>query len=201
MRTITKIFIFSDILLLSSAGLIGPIFAIFIDDHLIGGGALAAGMAMMVFLLVSGVGDLIMGRYIDKIENPKLFLIIGSLIIAIVPIAFIFITNVNQLYALEAVAGIGAALSYPIWYMMFSNNLDQKHDGYAWSIYEFCTRISMAITAFLGGWVAQNFGFKETFIIVGVLGIMGAVTLIFIKIPEKKNKRKIKRKKIRLTKY
>ena len=59
--------ILSDVLILSSFGLIGPIFAIFIMSDLEGGSIETAGLATTVFLVVKSVVQLPLSRFfIDK---------------------------------------------------------------------------------------------------------------------------------------
>ena len=58
--------ILSDILILSSFGLIATIFAVFIKDNLIGGSLITAGLATTIFLAVKSVVQLPLSWYIDN---------------------------------------------------------------------------------------------------------------------------------------
>ncbi len=193
MKKLAKLLIFSDIMMTSAAGLIAPIFAIFINNNLIGGGELAAGLASMIFLLVSGMGELAFGRIVDNVGHHKLYLFVGTAIIAVTPFLYIFITTAAELYIVEMISAIGVAISYPLWYVYFSHSMEEQKEGYTWSVYGFFTRISAAITALVGGYIAQFFGFDEAFMVVGGLGVIGALLLLVIELPKTKIKPSVHR--------
>lgn len=176
-----KLLIFSDFILLGSTGLIGPILALFIAEELVGGSALAAGMATMFYLLTRSIGGWIWAYVVDIIDHHKEFLIAGSILLASGPFLYLAITNVYQLFLVQILMGIGAAISIPIWYVYFTHNIEPEKEGYTWSMYGSWLGIGMAITAGAGGFIAQTVGFTELFVIVGVLGMVGLIPLFFIK--------------------
>ena len=81
--------IFSDILILSSFGLIGPIFAVFITNNLVGGTLVTAGLATTIFLVVKSVIQMPLSRYfIDKEKHKTHSLLVGTLMIISVPFIY-----------------------------------------------------------------------------------------------------------------
>lgn len=92
-RTI-KLLMISDIFVLTGFGLISPILAIFIKDNLIGGTIFAAGLASTLFLITKSVIQLPFSRYVDKHDDTKRWLILGTLFISIVPFIYIFSNHI-----------------------------------------------------------------------------------------------------------
>src|SRR3989344_9120613 len=91
--------ILSDVLILSSFGLLGPIFAIFITDNLEGGSIVAAGMATTVFLVVKSVVQLPLSRYfIDKEKHKTKSLLFGTFLIITVPFIYILARDVKVIF-------------------------------------------------------------------------------------------------------
>ena len=85
--------ILSDILILSSFGLISPIFAIYIQDNL-AGGLVAAGLATTIFLVVRSILQLPLSIYIDKHHHKVGLLLLGTALIVCVPFIYSFSTHV-----------------------------------------------------------------------------------------------------------
>src|SRR3989338_8638952 len=116
MKTIYKklaLLILSDVLILSSFGLIGPIFAVFITENLIGGTLVTAGLSTTIFLVVKSIVQLPLSRYfIDKEKHKTRSLLIGTFLIITVHFIYFFAKHVNTIYIAQAVYGLGAALAY-----------------------------------------------------------------------------------------
>lgn len=193
-RTI-KLLMLSDIFLLTGFGLIQPILAIFIKENLIGGTIFAAGFATALFLIAKSVVQLPFSRYVDKHDKKIKWLVIGTLLIATVPFLYIFSTNIYHIYLAQIIHGIGSAFAYPTWFSLWVDNLDKKHEGFEWSIYSTLVGIGAALAAVLGSIIAEFVGFIYTFLLVGILSLVGCFILFGL---EKKN---VKSKNISLEHY
>ena len=179
--------IISDILILSSFGLVAPIFAIFINEDLIGGSLLAAGLATTIFLATRSVFQLPLARYIDKQKHKTRLLIAGTFLIISVPFLYIFAEHIRMIYIAQAIYGLGAALAYPSWFSLFVINLDKRHKGFEYSLWSTGVGIGTALTAYLGASVAESFGFNYLFLLVGFFAFLGFLLLFFL---ERHHKRK-----------
>ena len=175
-----KLLILSDLLIIMSFGLISPILAIFIKDGLTGGNAFSAGLSTAVALLVKSLLEIPFGKIEDH-HNKKRFLIIGTFLISFVPLGYFFINNVFQLYMVQFFYGIGAAMAFPAFGALFLRYLDRGKAAYEWSIYGTVVGLGTAITAFLGGYVAQKFSFDALFLTTFIVSIIG--TFVLFKIP------------------
>lgn len=173
--------ILSDVLILSSFGLIGPIFAIFIIDSIEGGSVVAAGLSTTIFLVVKSLVQMPLSKYfIDKEKHKTHSLLLGTLLIISVPFIYFFAKNVNAIFAAQAVYGLGAAMAYPAWFSLFTAYIDKKHKGFEFSLWSTSVGIGAAIAAFLGANIAASIGFKSLFFIVGFIALLGFALLIVL---------------------
>jgi len=187
MNRTLKLLIISDVLVFGALGFVTPILSIFINDNLIGGGIFAAGVASTIFLMTHSVLQIIFAY----VFNPKdrLWMIwTGTAIIAAVPIGYIFSTKIWHLFLAEFAYGVGAAFAYPSWSSLFTSNLEKGQRGFQYSIYSSSLGIGTAITAFIGGFLAERFSFKLAFALTSLLAIIGLFILFRL---EKKVLKKI----------
>lgn len=152
--------ILSDVLILSSFGLIAPIFALFITDNLVGGSLVTAGLATTIFLATRSVVQLPLSLYIDKQHHKTRLLIFGTFLIITVPFIYLIAKSVYTIFIAQVIYGVGAAFAYPTWFTLFTSYLDKKHKGFEYSLWSTSIGIGTAISAFLGAEIANSFGFN-----------------------------------------
>jgi MFS family permease len=173
--------ILSDVLILSSFGLIGPIFAIFITGNIEGGSLVNAGLASTIFLIVKASVQLPLSKFfIDKEKHKTHSLLFGTFLIISVPFMYLTADNISSIFMAQAVYGLGAACAYPAWFSLFTTYIDKKHKGFEYAIYTTSTGIGTAIAAYLGAQVADLLGFKYLFLLVGLIAFAGFVLLIVL---------------------
>lgn len=173
----------SDILILSGFGLIGPIFAVFVTDQIQGGNLAAVGLASTVYLLIKSGFQVPLAQIIDRIRGERddfWMMIVGSLTISLTPLLYIFIKTVPQLFLVQVIYGIGGALSYPPWLVIFTHYVNKEKTGWEWSIYYTATDLSGALAAGLGGLLAEKLGFKPLFLLVSLISFLGSFWLFRI---------------------
>ena len=186
--------ILSDVLILSSFGLLAPIFALFITGSVEGGSIVSAGLATTIFLVVKSAVQLPLSKYfIDKEKHKTRSLLIGTFLIITVPFIYFFAKHVNTIFIAQAVYGLGAALAYPAWFSLFTAYIDKKHKGFEYTLWSTGVGIGSAIAAFFGAKIAEILGFKTLFFFVGVIAFLGFLLLIVLDRIEMKKKSKEKR--------
>ena len=176
--------ILSDFTLFSAFGLIAPIFAIFSATTLAGGTIFKAALGSTVFLLVKSILQIPISKAIDKNHgeiDDYWTAVIGTYIIALVPFLYFVINSIPQLYIVQVIYGIGGALAFPGWIAMYTRHLDHGHEGFEWSLYNTTISVAVAITAAIGGYLVQDYGFRSIFLLVGSLGLVGATILLLNK--------------------
>ncbi|MDP3987360.1 MAG: MFS transporter [Nanoarchaeota archaeon] len=176
-----KLLILSDILIISSFGLIAPIFAIFINDSLEGGSIVSAGLAMTIFLVVKSSAQLPLSKYlIDKEKHKTRLLLVGTALIISVPFIYVFADHVNTIFIAQAVYGLGTAFAYPCWFSLFITYVDKRHKGFEYAVYSTSVGLGTALSAFLGAKIADALGFKALFFFVGGIAFLGFLLLIIL---------------------
>ena len=180
--------ILSDVLILSSFGLIGPILAIFITENLIGGTLVTAGLATTIFLVVKSAVQLPLSKFIDKEKHKTHSLLLGTILIISVPFIYFFAKHVYVFFIAQAIYGLGAALAYPSWFSLFTTYMDKKHRGFEYTLWSTSIGIGTALAAFLGAGAAQKLGFRPLFFIVGFIAFLGFLNLIILDRIETKKK-------------
>ena len=184
-----QLLMISDIFVLTGFGLIDPILAIYIKDGLSGGTVFSAAFASTLFLLVKSLVQLPFSRNVDKMsdETRSRWLVAGTVLIALVPFIYIFSSSIAYIYLAQVLHGAGSGLAYSAWLGIWSTHLDKNRESYEWSLYSTLVGIGTAISAFVGGFVAQFIGFRLTFALVGVFAMVGCFFL-FILMREKRSK-------------
>lgn len=171
----------SDVLMLSGFGLISPIFAVFVTDQIRGASLTAVGLASTIYLLIKSGLQVPAAQLIDRIRGERddfFLMLIGSLIISLTPLSYIFIRSVSQLFLAQAIYGIGGALSYPAWLAIFTRHIDKKRTGWEWSIYYSSIDLAGAATGGVGGFLAERFGFRSLFLLVSLVSFLGTFWLL-----------------------
>lgn len=174
----------SEIILQGSWGLLDPFIAIFITSELTNGSVEAAGFAATIYLVLRGVLQLPVARYLDRNPGEKddfIALVLGTFISSVSAFLFLFATDVVHVYIIQALTAVGASLSFPAWYALFTRHVDRKHEAFQWSFYDTSVSLAAAITASVGGLMIVAFGYEVIFVIVGVANLIATVVILVIR--------------------
>lgn len=175
---VIRTLVLSDFFINSGFSVFGPVFAIFITKQIAGGSLEVIGFATAIFQIFKSALQIPIARYLDKNHGEYddfYSMIFGTMLIVLVPFAYLFATTANHIYLIQAVYGIGAAFTIPPWYAIFSRHLDKMRENVEWSMDSIAIGIGAATSAAIGGILAQKFGFQFVFIIGGVLAIFGGI--------------------------
>jgi MFS family permease len=183
-NVVIRILIISDILIVGAGGLMSPIFAIYIEDFIVGGGVAVAGIAASIYLITKSLFQVPIASILDKIRGEKddfWVLFIGSLVGAFVPLSYIFISTPLQLYCVQFVTGLVGACLFPPYMAMFTRHIDRNREGTEWGIYYTLVDFVSAITASIGGVIAATAGFVWLIITLSSIGLIGSSLLYAIR--------------------
>jgi len=178
---VIKFLTLSDILLLSSFGLITPIFAVFITESIKGGTVEVVGLASAIYLLTKSVSQVPIARFLDKNKGEKddfWAMVFGSLGITIVPLLYIFIETPVHLYLVQLFYGFFAAVAFPSWMAIFTRHIDKEREGLEWGVYQTLIDLGTAASASLGGFLAYRFGFAPLFVVISIISFFGTLFLL-----------------------
>ncbi len=175
------ILVLSDVLISGGYGLIAPILAIFISNHIIGATLETIGIFTAIYLLTKCLFQLLTTELIQKIKGERdefYFDFIGAFASAMVYLIFPLITNISELYVAGFILGISSALTYPSWSSLFNNHVKNNK---IWGMYYTILDAILALAAIIGVLIAASLGFDYLFLIMGSLGVIGSFLLIVIK--------------------
>jgi MFS family permease len=189
----------SDIMIVGGFGLVLPIFAVYITDTIDGGSVEVVGIEMTIYLLTKSLGQVPVATVVDKIKGEKddfWLMFSGSIGLSVVPLLYIFITTPLELYLVQFLYGLLAAVTYPSWMAIFTRHIDPEHEGVEWSAYQTMVDLGSAGAATMGGFIAFRFGFTSLFVVVSITVLVGSVFLMAVKsITQSQKRRKMKKRK------
>lgn len=177
---IVKSFIVSETFLWSAWNFITPIFAIFAANNIAGGNAEIAASVFSVYLIVRVIFELISGRYLSKTTETKQILVIigGMIMMSFAYLGFALTKSISPLYLFYAVMGIGLGIASPVKNSLFSTHLDKNKESMEWGIYDAVVFLGMALSAALGGFIANKYGFQFLFCISSIINTIGIIPYI-----------------------
>lgn len=181
---VIRMLIISDAVLMGAAGLLGPIFALFISNFIMGGNAAVAGIAASVYLFTKSIAQIPVAHFIDKIRGEKddfWLMFIFMIMLSFTPLSYLFISTPLQLYVVQFFLGIFAACTFPAYMAMFTRHIDKEKEGTEWGIYFTLIDLMSAAFAAIGGYIASTSGFHTLIILVSLVSFTGAMLLLPIR--------------------
>jgi len=180
MNGIVKAFIVSEIFLWSSWNAIIPIFAIFAANDIAGGNTEIAASSFSVCLIVRVIFELISGRYLSKSKDMQKFIIsiIGIILISLGYVGFAMTKNVSSIFLFYGVIGMGLGIASPAKNSLFSTHLDKDKEVAEWSMYDGFVFMGMAMSATIGGFIANRYGFTFLFYLVAITNLLSIIPYI-----------------------
>lgn len=191
---VVRLIVFTDFFYNSAFGSFAPVFAIFIAEQIEGGSARVAGFATASYWLAKSIFQLPIAGFLDNTDGERddfWALFLGYLLAGLAPIGYLFATAPWHLYLIQAGLGIAMAFAVPAWYAIFTRHLDQGRIGFEWSIQSvFSVGIATSLSAAVGGYVADKFGFSVLYVSASALAIASSLLLLGLRkhIYEKRDK-------------
>ncbi len=126
-----------------------------------------------VFFVVSAVGQIIAGFMVDKYgARPILF--VGFFLMAMSIAAFAFVHSYLAMLVLSFLAGLGNSVFHPANYSILNGSITEKNVGKAYGVHGFGGLIGYAITPYSMYLMGTTFGWRETMLIIGIIGVVVA---------------------------
>lgn len=164
-----------------SFALITPIFAVFLTGQVEGGTLIVVGLAETIYLVTKSVFQIPVSLLLDRTPGERVdfyCLFLGGLLITMVPFFYLFVHLSWQVYVLQFLHGLGAALDWPAWMGLFTRHIDQNRESFEWSFQTTLGEIGMALAALSGGFVADRFGFRPVFMMMGIFSFLTFLILM-----------------------
>lgn len=171
----------ADVFINGAAGLIGPVFAIFIANSIAGGTEMTAGVAAGLFLFTRSVVQIPIANFADKHKGERddfKLLITFNLIAGLIPLLYLIVSSELQLYFVQVILGLCSAFTFPTFTALYTRHVDKDKVGTEWSIYYTFNDLSVAFFSAIGGIVALKFGFHTLIIISAGMSVLGTLILL-----------------------
>ncbi|HLD85225.1 MAG TPA: MFS transporter [archaeon] len=188
-----KILLYSSNLWYLSAGMLGPLIAVFTEQ--VGGSLLDISWAWAIYLIFTGLFIIITGKISDKILGKEKLLILGYWLSAVFTFSYLLVNSTLDLFVVQAGFGIATALATPTWDALYAKYEDKKHDGYTWGLATGEATIINGIAVVIGGLIVTYFSFNYLFATMGIImSIAAAYQTKIIKYRKTKKRRYYKKK-------
>lgn len=181
LNTPLRILLITNSLVLLAGGMIGPIYALFVED--IGGDLLDASFAGAAFALAAGITTFISGKYTDRHDHKEMIVVLGYIVMGA---GFFLYTMVNSMFMLlivQVIIGFGEAIYLPAFDAVYSKHLDHNKEGQQWGAWESMYYFATAIGAAAGGYIVVYSGFNPMFVLMALLCFSSA--LYIFRLPKK----------------
>lgn len=146
---------------------------------------IAAKTAILSFIVVFGITKALTNYFTGALANKlgrKNLLTIGWLFGLPVPFILMYAANWNWIITANILLGINQGLTWSSTVVMKIDLVGDKQRGFAMGLNEFAGYLSVAIVAFITGWIAGNYGLRPypfyIGIILSLLGLLGSWLLV-----------------------
>ena len=155
-------------------GMFGPLLAVFTGK--IGGSILDVSWAWAIYLIITGICVIFIGKYSDKHSKEKI-MVAGYALTAIFTFGYLVIQTPLHLFLIQAGLGFALALCNPTWYALYDKYSPQKTDGLNWGLADGEGKIVTGTAIVIGGYIVNTFSFNTLFIVMGSLQVISTLYL------------------------
>ena len=145
---------------------------------------MAATSAILSFIVVFGIVKAISNYYAGALANRfgrKNLLVLGWIFAIPIPFILMYAPNWNWIIVANVLLGINQGLAWSSTVVMKIDVVGEKQRGFAMGLNEFAGYLSVAIVAFLTGWIAGEYGLRPYPFYLGILlMVLGLVMSIFL---------------------
>lgn len=146
---------------------------------------IAAKTAILSFIVVFGIVKAITNYYTGVLANRfgrKNLLIAGWVAGIPIPFMLMFAPTWSWIIAANILLGINQGLAWSSTIVMKIDLVGEKQRGLAMGLNEFAGYLSLALVAFITGWIASEYGLRPypfyTGIVLVVLGLLASIFLV-----------------------
>jgi len=178
MKRAIKILLFSDSWIVLALGMLGPIYAIFVQE--IGGDLLDASWAYFTYMFTSGVVMYLLSHWEDRFEHKEKLIIIAYGIATIGCFSYLLVYDQISLLITQVILGLSMALLDPAYDSVYSHYVTRSSEASEWGAWEALDYVVTAIAALAGGYIVTSFGFTTLFLSMGFAGILATFLALFL---------------------
>lgn len=181
MNPAIKAFITSEVLFWSAWNIIIPIFAVFVVAEIPGATVAQAAYGFTAYLLVRMVVELWVSHKINHLSNAQRAILdmIGMFIISLAYLGLVLHPTLEAIFGFYIVCGFGMGVAAPAKNSLFSRSMEQGTESAMWGVYDVAILSGMAVATSLGGYMAEEYGFRVILLAACVVNILGVIPYFF----------------------
>ena len=180
MNPFIQALLFGDMFYLTAFGLLTPIFAVFLRDRVPNITLISVGLAEAFFLLTVALlrpFARLNAENDRKGWRTQVHLWFGSALIVLTPLMYLMATDMQDIYVIQILYGIGLVFCEPAW-LRLTEILRKKHVEFKNAQYQSLGGLLAAAMALIGGFIAQYSGIPALLLFLGVMLACAAVLMI-----------------------
>lgn len=154
-------------------GMLGPLLAVFTSR--IGGDILEISWAWAIYLFVTGVMVIVVGKVSDRYYSKEKLMVVGYALTTVFTFSYIFVKSPMHLFLVQAGLGIALALCNPTWLALYDQYSDKKNDGYIWALSDGQTKMVTAVAILIGGTIVRFSSFTALFVAMGIIQLIATL--------------------------
>lgn len=172
-----KILFISNSLFVLGGNLLGPLYGIYAKQ--LGGTVLTISISWACLVGASTITYFILMKYYRGVHNPSHLLVAGYGIRAISWASIVFITDISQLFIIQALIGFGEAIGTLGFDVVFAEHLDKNRHVFDYAEWKVIENIVVLTSTLAGGFVVKYLGFQYLFGIMSLLATGAAIIYMF----------------------
>ncbi len=175
-----KVYILSFSLLpmMISTGMIYSVLPIYLSSNL-GAGEMQVGLLFTTGAATGAISSILLGRVADRIGKKPL-VVTSQLLFAAVMLLYSAITSYIQAFPLHVVEGFGWAMASTSAPALVADVSERGRRGEAMGIYNTMWNLGWVVGPFLGGSLAQFYGFRVALKVSFAMILIGAILALLL---------------------
>jgi MFS family permease len=171
-----RLLLYTNFVHIFGLSILAPVYALY--GLKLGATAWQIGASWGLYYLIAGVGNIIVGRWIDGTGRNRMFVVSGYILTIVGIILFLFAKSPSQLYIIQAVSALGLALYMPAWKALYTRSENRDRLASQWGLFDGTNMIAMAGAAILAGYLVNINKYTLMFsVIIALYGISTVMAL------------------------
>lgn len=138
------------------------------------------GLLNILLIAPSIVSNLLAGKWLLRYIAPKWLVLAGFVIMAGYCLTLAQVTTMPQLYALQAVAGIGTSLTLPLLMGMCTRDIEAHKKTTAMGFFQAIYGVGMTLGPICMGLITDRAGLRNGFVWIGLMAAASTVLAAFL---------------------
>lgn len=162
-----RLLLYANFVHIFGLSVLAPVYALY--GLTLGASPWQIGASWGLYNLVAGVGNIIVGRWIDGAGRNKLFVVSGYTLTIVGITLFLFAKTPSQLYLIQCVNALGLALYMPAWKALYTRSENKNRLASQWGLFDGTNMLAMAGAAVIAGYLANIHRYTVLFVVIIIL--------------------------------